>query len=235
MQGAVADSLQAIGPLQLPADESHSQDAEMAPPVSEPSPMVPQIPGATALRAFSESLHQLYAEAFRIFVDRNLEQHPRRAVRFELLANDRISAGCDDEYRYGVLRLDPDTLEVLFHHRDPESETLLISPLDSFAEQSAATLLRTRRLNRDALEQAFAGAAARIRRTCWLVQWEGRVRDGDVVAIWNNEVRLPLDVYLCNGRLVAHPEDGSDRDLDEWDLIEDVVSEFARTAATRRH
>ena len=193
--------------------------------------MVLQIPGATA----SESLHQLYAEAFRTFVDRNLEQHPRRAVCFELLASDRISASCNGECRYGVLRLDPDTLEVLVHHRDPESETLLISPLDSFAEQSAAILLRTRRLNRDALEQAFAAAAARIRRTCWLVQWEGSVRDGDVVAIWNNEVRLPLDVYMCNGRLVAHPEDGSDRDIDEWDLIDDVVSEFARTAATRRH
>ena len=188
----------------------------MAPPVSAPS------------------LPQRCAEAFRIFLDRNLEQHPRGVVRFSLLTNDHISADCDGEHRYGVLRLNPYTLEVLVHHRDPESETLLISPLDSFAEQAAATVLRTRRLNRDALEQAFAAATARIRRSCWLVRWEGRACDGDLVAIWNNEVRLPLDVYVHNGRLVAHPEDGSDRDLDEWDLIDDVVSEFARTAATRR-
>ena len=101
-------------------------------------------------------------------------------------------------------------------------------------EDQDQDLLRIRRLDRDALEQAFAAAAARIQRTCWLVRWEGRARDGDLVAIWNNEFRLPLDVGLWEGRLVAHPEDAPDRDLDEWDLIDDVVSEFARTAATRR-
>ena len=230
----------------------------MAPPVSAPSPTLRQLHGAAASESLDEAFARFMltieqqqrappesapapttlqpcAEAFRIVLDRNLEQHPRGAVRFSLLANDGIAAACDGEYRYGVLRLDPDTMAVLVHHRDPESETLFVSSLDSFAEQSAATLLRTRRLNRDALEQAFAAATARIRSTCWLVRWEGRVRDGDVVAIWNNKVRLPLDVGMWDGRLVAHPVDGPDRDFDDWDLIDDVVSEFARTAATRRH
>ena len=56
------------------------------------------------------SLPPRYAEAFRIFFDRNLEQHPRRAVRFSLQDDDHILATCDGGYMLGVLRLDPDTM-----------------------------------------------------------------------------------------------------------------------------
>ena len=156
-------------------------------------------------------------------------------MRFEFLNDEHIVASSHGEMIFGVLRLDQGSNLVMVHHRDRETRAWTVLTFDAFAEQSAAILLRTRRLNRDALEQAFAAAAARIRRTCWLVQWEGRVRDGDLVAIWNNEVRLPLEIGMLDGRLVAHPEDGPDSDFDEWDLIDDVVSEFARTAATRRH
>ena len=135
---------------------------------------------------------------------------------------------------FGDLRLDPGSKLVMVHLCDRETRAWTVLTFDAFAEQSAATLLRTRRLNRDALEQAFAAATARIRRTCWLIQWEGRGREGNVVAIWNNEVRLPLDVALVDGRLVALPEDDPFMPSDEWDLIDDVVSEFARTAASRR-
>ena len=52
-----------------------------------------------------------------------------------------------------------------------------------------------------------------------------------LVAIWNNEVRLPLDVELDNGRLLANRQDDPGRDFDDWDPIDVFISEFLRTAA----
>ena len=188
----------------------------MAPPVSAPP------------------LLQRFAEAFRIFLDRNLEQHPRGAVRFSLQDDDHILATCDGGYMLGVLRLDPDTMTVLAHYRDPESETPVVSSPDSFAEQAAATLLRTRRIRVDAVEQAFSAAAARIRHDNWLIHWDGSARSANLVAIWNHKVRLPIGVALVNGRLLARPEDDLwDPDTEFWDPIEVVISEFLRRCTTR--
>ena len=104
--------------------------------------------------------------------------------------------------------------------------------LDAFAEQAAATLLRIRRLNLDALEQAFAsyrdGAGRSIGRR---LRWEGSVRSSSLVAIWDNDVRLPLDVQLESGRVVAQAQDVSERDFDEWEAIGVVMSEFVRVAS----
>ena len=84
------------------------------------------------------------------------------------------------------------------------------------------------------MEQAFSAAAARIRHDHWLIHWEGSARSANLVAIWNHEVRLPLDVDLVDGRLVARPDDADwVPDTDLWDPIEAVISDFVRSCTTR--
>ena len=109
--------------------EPDPQDADMAPPMS----------------ASASMLLQSCAEAFRSFEVRNREQHPRSAVSFSFMDDELISACCDGEHIFGVMRLDPDTNSVMVRHRDPESEASFESTLDSFAEKAATCLLRARR------------------------------------------------------------------------------------------
>ena len=154
-------------------------------------------------------------------------------MRFLLLDDYRIAAdclGCDGEPIFGALRLDPATNSVKVHRRDHESVSPVVSTLDTFAEQAAATLLRIRRLNLDALEQAFASYRDGAGRSTRL-RWEGSVRSSSLVAIWDNDVRLPLDIQIENGRLVAHAQDAPDRDFDDWDPIDIAMSEFVRAAS----
>ena len=162
-----------------------------------------------------------------MFSARNLEQHLSSAVYFLLLGDERIAAGCDGELIFGALRLDMGTNSVMVHHRDRESGAPLVSTLDTFAEQAAATLLRIRRLNLDALEQAFASYRVGADRSTRL-RWEGSVRSSSLVAIWDNDVRLPFDIHLKDGRLMAQTHDTSD--LVEWEPIDVVVSKFIRLA-----
>ena len=84
----------------------------------------------------------------------------------------------------GTLRLDLGTNLVMVHHRDRTGASVVLA-LDAFAEQAAATLLRMRRFNFDAMEEAFAlyrdvtdRAHPRSR-----FRWEGSVRSSSLVAI----------------------------------------------------
>ena len=56
----------------------------------------------------------------------------------------------------------------------------------------------------------------------------------ELVAVWNNDVRLPLDIKLDDGRLVAQAQDTDDLDFEEWEPIGDVVSKFTRLAQLSR-
>ena len=56
------------------------------------------------------------------------------------------------------------------------------------------------------------------------------MRSSSLVAIWDNDVRLPLDIQLEDGRLMAQAQDTSDLDFEEWEPIDVVVSKFIRLA-----
>ena len=58
------------------------------------------------------------------------------------------------------------------------------------------------------------------------------MRSSSLVAIWDHNVRLHVDIQLKDGRLVAQAADTSDLDFDEWEPIDDVVSKFIRLAQT---
>ena len=148
--------------------EPDPQDAEMAPPAGAPSP----------------TLLQLYAEAFRIFLARNLELHPRSEVRFEFLNNKRIAAGCDGEHFFGALKLDLGSDLLMVHHHDRKTGAPVVAALDAFVEQAAATLLHLRRRNRDAMEEALAmyrDEAERAHPRCRF-RWKGNLRSSNLVA-----------------------------------------------------
>ena len=54
------------------------------------------------------------------------------------------------------------------------------------------------------------------------------MRSSSFVAIWDNDHRLPLDIELENGRLVAQAKDTSD--FDAWEPIDVVVDELVHHA-----
>ena len=91
---------------------------------------------------------------FLKFKIRNLELHPRSAVRFDNRDNKRIVAWHDvcrsDTAWHGTLRIDPDSDQTRVHHRDCVTGAPVVSTLDEFAEHVAAYLLRIRRQKLDA-------------------------------------------------------------------------------------
>ena len=121
----------------------------------------------------------------------------------------------------------------MVYHRDRDTGAPIVLAFDAFAEQAAATLLRIRRFNLDAMEEAFAlyrdgaGHSTRLR-------WERGVRSSSLVAVWDNDVRLPFDIRLKDGQLVAQSEDIPEYDSGEWKPIDFVVSEFVRSAVRGR-
>ena len=61
------------------------------------------------------------------------------------------------------------------------------------------------------------------------VRWEGSVRSLSIVAIWDNDVRLPLYIRLEAGQFEIQAEDTSDDDV--WERIGVVIFEFLRAAS----
>ena len=59
--------------------------------------------------------------------------------------------------------------------------------------------------------------------------WKGNLRSSSLVAIWDDDIRLPLSIKLEAGQLEVQAEDTSDYELRE--PIDVVVSEFVRSAS----
>ena len=60
------------------------------------------------------------------------------------------------------------------------------------------------------------------------------MRSSSMVAIWDNDVKLPHDIQLNDGRLMAQAQDTSDLDFEGWEPIDVVVSKFIRLAQLSR-
>ena len=109
----------------------------MAPLEGALFPMLLQLHGAAASKSLDETFARLVptirqqqcAEAFRNFEVRIREQHPRSAVYFVLLDNERIAASCDGEFIFGDMRHDPVTNSAMVHHRDHETGAPSVSTL----------------------------------------------------------------------------------------------------------